>query len=379
MTTPTPSGGQQGSGGFGGFGPPPGGQSPSGQPPAGQPTDLPHPTGPPTIPGPTGQAPRDDWQQLPPELLTTLHRPGIVPLRPLLLADMFSGALQTMRRNPAATIGTAFIVLGILLVPSLLATLALTQLADLTTEDTLFASMLINLVLGTLSSVALTGMIIFVVSEAVLGERVDLQATWRAVRGRIPALIGSVLLVSLLFIVLLLAFLLAIWLVILVAAATDSAVLAVITVVLGMIVLTVAMVWLACRVSLAPAPVVLEKAGPWRSITRAWALTTGRQGWRVVGITLLAGIVASIFSSVVQLPITAATVFGLEAVIGPVSPFHPVVLVSDHLVQLVVQAFTIPFTAGVSALLYLDQRIRREGLDVRLVHAAQARAAARVR
>ena len=47
--------------------------------------------------------------------------------------------------------------------------------------------------------------------------------------------------------------------------------------------------------------------------------------------------------------------------------------------QLLVQAFVIPFTAGVTALLYLDQRMRREGLDVSLYRAAQARAAARQR
>ena len=42
-------------------------------------------------------------------------------------------------------------------------------------------------------------------------------------------------------------------------------------------------------------------------------------------------------------------------------------------------SYVVPFTAGVTALLYLDQRIRREGLDGALVRAAQARAAARTR
>ena len=34
-------------------------------------------------------------------------------------------------------------------------------------------------------------------------------------------------------------------------------------------------------------------------------------------------------------------------------------------------ALTTPFTAGVDALMAIDQRIRREGLDVQLIHAAQ--------
>ena len=47
--------------------------------------------------------------------------------------------------------------------------------------------------------------------------------------------------------------------------------------------------------------------------------------------------------------------------------------------QLVVNALVIPFTAGVAALLYLDQRMRREGLNIVLVRAAQDRAATRAR
>ena len=39
---------------------------------------------------------------------------------------------------------------------------------------------------------------------------------------------------------------------------------------------------------------------------------------------------------------------------------------------LITGALTTPFTAGVDALLYVDQRIRREGFDVQLIAAAQA-------
>ncbi|MGO0576603.1 hypothetical protein [Ornithinimicrobium panacihumi] len=312
-------------------------------------------------------------------MLTRLHQPGIVPLRPLQLSDIFSGSLQTMRRNPAATIGMALIVLAILLVPSLLSSLALNSAANLASDDTMLISGLINLLLGTIASVALTGMIIFVVSEAVLGDRVDLQSTWQKVKGRIPALIGSVLIIAALFTAMLAAFGLLLTLVIVAAAAVDAAWAAVLVGVLGLLGVTVLMLWAGSRVSLAPAPVVLEKAGPWRGITRAWELTRGRQAWRVVGITLLAGIITGLFATMVQVPIITALTIGLQGTLGPVSALHPAFLITDHLVQLAVQAFTIPFTAGVSALLYLDQRIRREGLDVTLTHAAQARAAARQR
>ena len=41
------------------------------------------------------------------------------------------------------------------------------------------------------------------------------------------------------------------------------------------------------------------------------------------------------------------------------------------LASLISGAITTPFTAGVDALMAIDQRIRREGLDVQLIHAAQ--------
>ena len=116
-----------------------------------------------------------------------------------------------------------------------------------------------------------------------------------------------------------------------------------------------------------------------RALRRSWTLTRGWQAWRVLGITLLAGLVTGLFATMVQLPVTTVTFLALDGLSGGLSPVHPGVLLTDHLVQVVVQAFSIPFSAGVTALLYLDLRIRREGLDVSLVRAAQARAVGRAR
>jgi hypothetical protein len=45
--------------------------------------------------------------------------------------------------------------------------------------------------------------------------------------------------------------------------------------------------------------------------------------------------------------------------------------VLSGLASLISGAITTPFSAGVDALMAIDQRIRREGLDVQLIHAAQ--------
>ena len=332
-------------------------------------------------PGPADAAPpqRPAWQQLPPEQLARLHQPGVVPLRPLTLGDIFGGALQTMRRNPSATIGTAFLVLTVLLVPSYLASLGVVRLGSLAVEDRSALATLVSLLFSTLASVALTGMIVHVVGEAVLGDRASLAETWAAVRGRLPALLGTLLLMTLLLAGLVLLLVGAVLLILFLTVDTSE-VLAVVLTLVAVVAMTVLLVWVGVRLSLAPAAVVLERVGPWRGLRRSWRLTTGGQGWRVLGITVLAGIVTGIFSSAVQFPVMMAVfaVGGLD-LLSEQGMVSPLMVGADHLVQLVVNAFVVPFTAGVTALLYLDQRIRREGLDAGLVQAAQARAAARAR
>lgn len=349
--------------------PPPGWRAPTpaGGPPAGPP---------PHTPGP-------GWQQLPPEEVARLHRPGVVPLRPLLLSDVFGGALQTLRRNPEATIGMGLLVMTVLLVPSLLGSLAIVRLlTSLAPADVELLTLTVNLGFSLLASYALTGMIVHVVGEAVLGDRAGLGETWRAVRGRLPALVGAMLLMGLLMLAGTVVLVLVVVLLVTAVAQTTSgglAALGIVLVVLAFLGALVLGVWVSGRLTLAPAAVVLERLGPWRAIVRAWGLTRGRQGWRVVGITLLAGLVTNLVTFLVQLPLLGVSLWALASGGLDLSPLSTPALVIDHGLQLVVGALVTPFTAGVAALLYLDQRMRREGLDVTLVRAAQDRAARRAR
>lgn len=364
--------------------PDPGRWAPPGQQPP-VPPSSPH-RSPPGPPGARWQPPvpaaGPGWQQLPPEEAARLHRPGIVPLRPLLLGDVFGGALQTMRRNPEATIGMGLVVMSVLLVPSLLGSLAMTRLlTSMSPVDVELLTLLLNVTFSILASYALTGMIVHVVGEAVLGDRAGLGQTWRAVRGRLPALLGAMLLMGVLVVVGTGVLVLAVVLLAMAVGQSGGAaslvgVLLIILVVLGALVLGV---WVSGRLTLAPAAVVLERMGPWRAIARAWALTRGRQGWRVVGITLLAGLVTSLVTLLVQLPLLGVTLWALSTGGLDLSPLSSTSLVLDHVFQLLVGALVTPFTAGVAALLYLDQRMRREGLDVTLVRAAHDRAVRRSR
>jgi hypothetical protein len=192
------------------------------------------------------------------------------------------------------------------------------------------------------------------------------------VRGRLPALIGITLLTGLIFVGVVIAMVLLV--VLLVALVGDAG--AVLGVLLALAALPL-FLWLTARVALGAGAVVLERVGPARGIGRSWRLTSGGQAWRVLGILLLAGIVAAIFSFAVSLPLGYATSALVKLVTDDLGTRLTATVILEHLLQLVVNAVATPFTAGVTALVYLDQRMRREGLDVTLIRAAQGRAADR--
>lgn len=325
----------------------------------------------PGVPQPTYGQP-GQWHTMPPEDLVRMHQPGVIPLRPLRLGDMFEGALKTMRRNPEATIGMAVLVLGVLMVPSLAFSMFIpTLFPDLAMLDAIALAGVVPTLLNSLATLALSGFVIYVVSEAALGDRVGIGATWSAVKGRIPALIG----ISILSFLIMVGLLVGLALVMVALAMLGP--LGVLLMVVGFLGFIPLALWLYARLSLGAAAVVLEKAGPLTGIKRSWALTEGKQAWRVLGISLLAGILSMIFATIIAsiLGLLIGLVIGLIS--GDISAQFYLQVIVDHASTFLVGAIVTPFTAGVAALLYLDQRMRREGLDVGLVRAAQERAAAR--
>ncbi len=338
-------------------------------------------SGTPQYQGPPGQggpsytdSGQQSWQQIAPEHVARMYQPGVIPLRPLKLGDIFGGAINTIRRNPEATIGMAVIVLGAFLVPSLLISFGLTWIPGLNEDISLGLATVVPSVLSLFPTLVLSGLILYVVSEAALGDKVGLGQTWRAVRGRIWPLIGVTLLTTLITIAVVV-----VGVSLLIASiATGETVLIVLGV--GLLLASfILAVWLGVRLILASAPVVLEGAGPLRALRRSWALSTGSQFWRLLGITILANILVGIISTVLATPLQLLVAFGAAIVVQSEAQLVLVAVFTQHLSQFLVGLIVTPFSAGVTALLYLDQRIRREALDITMQQAATQRTAERSR
>jgi hypothetical protein len=377
-----PFGQQPQPGGYPPFGqqPPPGGYPPFGQPaPGGQPGQSGLPPYPQSgygqgygRPGPGG------WNAAP--------APGGVPLRPLALGDILNGAVTLARRNPAATFGLAAIVWTVYGVAYALvegiyrnalandqATLqngkSLTSQQAAHLFGSIFAAivplLLVADVLGLVLNAALTGMLSAVIGRGVLGRQTGLGAAWRA--GRVGAVLGATLCLFGLGILVVVPVVVAVF----VLAALHLTPAAALLGVLGGLGTIVFEILLVIRLSVTLPAVVLERIAPVPAIKRSWQLTYG-SFWRLFGILILTWIVVTVASEVMTIPfnIVGALISG-----GSASPFASGTSVAALIVgaigTILAATVTRPISAGVNVLLYLDLRMRREGLDLTLREAAQ--------
>lgn len=303
-----------------------------------------------------------------------MHQPGVVPLRPLTLGDLFGGATLTIRRNPRATVGLAALVtLAFMLVP-IVVTLVLGLTDSLPSLDLgsgsdpesgagINAASGISALFGWLAGVVVTGVIMRVVERAVGGGRTSAGQAWQRSRGRLLPLLGLSLLA---LVVLVLALTVPAGLGVLVGLLASSTPLAVALGVLGFLVGAVAAVFLYVRFFLLAAPnLVVEGNGVLSSLRRAGVLSRS-QFWRLLGIALLAGLLGGIVGQIVAIPFTVLGVVGL--LLLPSSWGTVALLLSSYVASVVTGAVTSPFTGGVSALQYFDQRFRKEGYDIELLN-----------
>ena len=329
-----------------------------------------------------GQPPAYPWQGRP-----QAPKPGVIPLRPLGVGEMLDGAFTSIRRNPRATLGIAALLLtasavitttlslilvhyvGSVTLPTPGEQLTTAQATRLLTTmgEVLAPTAAVSIVLAFIVDTVLTGLLTVVIGRSVLGHKITAGEAWRIVRPRMAALIGVTLLIPLILIGIWAVY--AIVLIILAVAHAPGALIGGLAA-LGAIAAIVLTIWFVIMFRMAGQAVVLEREGPVRALSRSWRLVRG-SFWRVFGITLLAGLIVVITAGVLQIPFSlfAAMAGGGNSLLPSTGGNVAGILISA-VGGVVAGAVARPISAGVAVLLYVDLRMRREGLDLVLQTAA---------
>ena len=328
-----------------------------------------------------GAAPQPDaaWQgtQTQGGTAWTVAQPGIIPLRPLTVGELFNGAFQAVRVNPQTMFGFAFAIMAVVgLVQAFFASSSSSSLTRaLSSGDTddlvysLGSSMgsFVTSGLTLLATAFLSGMLALTVWDAVLGRKSSPADAWHRFSPRfVPVLLATLLIGIIEFVaivVVLLVFLIPFFLVVVNTASArsyDSASAGIGGALSIIFLMIVALIVIACfltvKFAFTSSAVVLEGLGPVDAMKRSWSLSKG-SFWRILGRIWLIGIVTTLITSVLGAVVGAILGVGANAAesLGLLVAF-------SAFVSALLSAVVIPVQSSFYTLMYLDERMRKENL-----------------
>ncbi|MFH9439351.1 DUF7544 domain-containing protein [Streptomyces rochei] len=310
-------------------------------------------------------------------------KPGVIPLRPLGVGEILDGAVSTMRTYWRTVLGISLTVavlteIVVVLLQGLVLDDAtsealndpdatLSELGDAMADTTINSGVV--LLVSLIGTVLATALLTTVTSRAVLGRKVTIGEAWRDARPQVARLFGLILLL-LLIVAGLVTVGMAPGLIVAVAGGGGAGVA---LTVLGLLASAVVAVWLMVRFSLASPALMLEKQGIKKAMGRSTKLVRG-SWWRVFGIQLLAAVIANVVASIIVIPFAflaaALSGGGVGGFLEGTGDLGWTFLIVSGIGSVIGSMITFPITAGVTVLLYIDQRIRREALDLELARAA---------
>ncbi|MEU3627087.1 hypothetical protein BS329_23360 [Amycolatopsis coloradensis] len=287
-----------------------------------------------------------------------LGRPGVIPLRPLNLTDILDGAVTAMRKYWRMVFGAAAVtavltaalnLVGLLLVDT---TGDLEQVRDLgpaATDQELMNQMLgllggtlassfITLVATLLGTTILTGFLTVLMGKAVLGKPVTFKEAMKEATPRLLPLLGLTVLYTLAILV-------------------------------GAIFCLLPAIIPYTFWALASPAFILERGTVMEAFRRSVKLVSG-MFWRVFGILLLAYVISSFLASIITLPFSFSAFLSIFGNLDQMYIPSTGDLILQSVGTVIAQTIVGPFTALVTVILYIDQRMRREGMDIELARAA---------
>ncbi|MBD8485093.1 hypothetical protein IFT79_05635 [Frigoribacterium sp. CFBP 8759] len=314
-------------------------------------------------------------------------KPGLVPLRPLTFGEILGASFQVFRRNPRTTFGTALLSQVVLLVVTVVITGGSAFLAFGRVEQALprdrdavlagavavvAASALVPIALQVIVTALLQGLFVLETSRQTLGEKLRLGGLWAMAKGRVGTLVGWSALLTVAYVVALALVAGVVVVGVAVGSGPSIAVGVVLAVLLGLGLLVLG-VWLTVKTALVPSAIMLERLTLGAAVRRSWSLTRA-SFWRTFGVIALVFLMVQVASQVVATPFSVlfSVLTGTLAPTGDVTdPTFLALTAGTYAVTLgitaVIGAIGSVLQAASAGLVYVDRRIRTEGLDLELV------------
>ncbi len=325
------------------------------------------------------------------QMWTPAPKKGIIPLHPLTFGMLLGRAFAALRHNPKVLFGFAVVIqlIATVVTASVMGVVLFTTFSRLETvspsspdfEAVLAGTIGINLIAGLgvgLASITFTAMMQGVVAAeigyAAVGVKATLRMLWRRMVPAFWRLAGFASL-SVIAVFGVLAIVVTIIAAFVAGGAGGSVeligVVVLVVVLLGLAAIPLS-VWLTTKLLLVPSILVLERARFRDAFVRSWRLTRGRF-WVAFGVTFLISAIMGVAAQVVSIPATLLSSL-LGSVIAPTGAEDPSAIVgfvlaflAPQILLLVIQAITLVVQSTGSALVYLDCRMRYEGLDQTLI------------
>lgn len=313
-------------------------------------------------------------------------RRALVPLHPLSFGQLLGAAFAVIRWNPRATIVPALIITVVqnalvLGLGSVVAFSAIDRFQRATTEDDRnailagtigigVAGSLLVIAISVFGSALLQGMLVTVVARAAVGERPGVGQVLRAAIRRVwPLAAIALLLTAVQVVAVAVLVLLAIGIA---QSGTVGVVLAILVGVLGGAALLVAYAFLAIKLTTVPSTIVLERMGIFASIGRSWVLMRGAF-WRTFGLLVVVVVIVGVATQLVGVPFQILGA-GLAGVLFPNAgddlqgtfALALVTSIPSLIVTVIISGIGQIAQVAAVVLVYLDRRMRREGLDLEL-------------
>lgn len=302
----------------------------------------------------------------------------IVPLKPLTAANIFDGIFKALRANPIVFFGLSFIIIAVATVIDTAwsysagiyesATLGIPNLSDEELLRSIPAFLTYHsgaLLLTFISTQMVTAVSVVAISDLLINKKYSIKYYMHEIMPKtLKLILLSIVTSTISFVATIMLFVvlaLPVSATIMLNYGTNNYILPIIIGIAAVAIFILGTMFIVIKLLFATPVLLIEDTGILQSISRSWTLSKGAF-WKIFAIYILLAIMSSMLYNIIIAPSIVLSMMTTSTLLQ---------LLSASVFNLFASTIVIPILSIGTTLVYIDQRMRKEGLDVRLREALQ--------